>query len=604
MAQDYTFGHMTDHAEPSFGSTQRPAGRWDLPREGDVLALRYRVEQVRGQTGHELVLFASHIDLGQRVLVRMLSPEASDLPDVVSRFQRSARKALENRSEHAERVIDFGRLESGCPYRVSELPHGPSLAEILEVRGALPIQEVANVMISACEAVAEVHANNLLHRGLCPASMFIERRADGTPLVRVVDFGSAGGSPHEALLGHELSIVGADLMSSALPYTAPEQLRHPATVDARADLWALGAICYELLVGRAPFRAENPVTLLSMIAADPPTPPGSLRHDVPESLEHLVLDCLAKDPGQRPSSALELVNTLLPFASPELDELGQRVQRILRRSSHPVVPGAQSGSLRPSHSLGPVSSRAPRSYRTEATFDLGVEGVGRRSSLSSSSVRPSLLNREVTARGSVAPDASNPWPIAIVAVALSLVGAVVTTVLLKDEVPGFSATAEYAPKAAALANAAPENVERDTNQGSVGNAPSDAPGLKPATTVGRAPSPKAASEGSVAGTVKASQSSEGDSRRTSAKATAPTETVTASAVLQPKATDAKRDSSLSNSALGNSALSSPVLNNSASASKRTSEPVPSKLASSESLAVVAAAQPAAKPEADLFNGVE
>jgi hypothetical protein len=203
------------------------------------------------------------------------------------------------------------------------------------------------------------------------------------------------------------------------------------------------------------------------------------------------------------------------------------------------------------------------------------------------------LNREVTARGSVAPDASNPWPIAIVAVALSLVGAVVTTVL-KDEVPGFPATAEYAPKAAALANAAPENVERDTNQGSVGNAPSDAPGLKPATTVGRAPSPKAASEGSVAGTVRASQPSATDSRPTSAKAAAPTDTVTASAVLQPKATDAKRDSSLGNS----------VLNNSASASKRTSEQVPSKLAPPESLAAVAAAQPAAKPEADLFNGVE
>lgn len=594
MAQDYTFGHMTDHAEPSFGSTQRPAGRWDLPREGDVLALRYRVEQVRGQTGHELVLFASHIDLGQRVLVRMLSPEASDLPEVVSRFQRSARKALENRSEHAERVIDFGRLESGCPYRVSELPHGPSLAEILEVRGALPIQEVANVMISACEAVAEVHANNLLQRGLCPASMFIERRADGTPLVRVVDFGSAGGSTHEALLGHELSIVGADLMSSALPYTAPEQLRHPAAVDARADLWALGAICYELLVGRAPFRAENPVTLLSMIAADPPTPPGSLRHDVPESLEHLVLDCLAKDPAQRPSSALELVNTLLPFASPELDELGQRVQRILRRSSHPVVPGAQSGSLRPSHSLGPTSSRAPRSYRAEATFDLGVEGVGRRSSLPSSSVRPSFVNRELTARGSVAPDSSNPWPIAIVAVALSLVGAVVTTVLLKDEVPGFPAAAEYAPKTAALANATPESVDRDAQHASVGNAPLDAPGLKPGTTVGRAPSPKAASEGSVAGTVKANQPSGADSRPTSSKATAPTDTVTASAVLQPKVTHAKRDSSLGSS----------VLNNSASASKPASEQVPSKLAPSESLAAVAAAQPAAKPEADLFNGVE
>src|SRR4029077_2933762 len=112
--------------------------------EGDVLVGRYRVERVISRTPHEVVLEATHLDLGPRVLLRHLSTLASSSPEAVARFQRGARKAREMRSEHAERVVDFGRLDSGSPYRAVELPRGPSLAEIIRVRGALPIAEAGD----------------------------------------------------------------------------------------------------------------------------------------------------------------------------------------------------------------------------------------------------------------------------------------------------------------------------------------------------------------------------------------------------------------------------------------------------------------------------
>jgi eukaryotic-like serine/threonine-protein kinase len=304
-------------------------------QEGAILARRYRVQQCLGRTGHEIVLIARHLELGQRVLVRYLSPLAMELPEVVMSFQRTARKAFELRSEHAERVLDFGRLESGSPYRVSELPRGPSADEILKVRGPLPLEEAVDLVIMASEAVAEAHAARLIYKAFGTWNLFVERRSDGSPLVKVVDFSVLDALSGDILGGYELAIPGAGSMTQSLRYIAPEQIRNPGGVDYRANIWGLGGILHELLVGRPAFEADTSVALLAMIVADTPAPLNALRPDVPAEIAELVRSCLSKDPAKRPQTVGAVVDALAPFASTEIRAAAARIGRVVPGSSPP-----------------------------------------------------------------------------------------------------------------------------------------------------------------------------------------------------------------------------------------------------------------------------
>ena len=323
--------------------------------DGQILVNRYRVERVIARTAQEVVLEASHLELGQRVLLRYLSAQASSSPEAVARFQRGARKAREMRSEHAERVVDFGRLDSGSPYRAVELPRGPSLAEILRVRGELPITEAVDIVLTACDPVAEAHASGIVHRCLNTSNIFVERRSDGTPLVRVLDFGVSDPLEPDWVNGGDVAAPGAGVSPDVLRYASPEQIRSPGAVDARTDVWALGAILYELIAGVSLFQSDGALTLLSMIAADTPTPLGLLRTDVPPELEQLVLSCLEKDPNARPRSVVEVVLALAPHASADAQPAAARVARIVMRTTRPPP--------MPMHGPSSRSAPAPSSNR-------------------------------------------------------------------------------------------------------------------------------------------------------------------------------------------------------------------------------------------------
>jgi len=329
--------------------------------EGEILVNRYRVERVVARTAHEVVLEASHLDLGQRVLLRHLTTLASTSPEAVARFQRGARKAREMRSEHAERVVDFGRLDGGAPYRAVELPRGPSLAEIVRVRGALPIAEAVDIVLTACEPVAEAHASGMVHRSLSTSNVFVERRSDGSPLVRVLDFGVSDALEPDWASSDELA-PGAGASTESLRFASPEQIRNPGAVDARSDVWALGAILYELIAGAPLFHADSPLTLLAMIAADTPTPLSLFRADVPSDLEQLVLSCLEKDPEARPRSVVDVVLALTPYASADAQPAAARVARIVMRTTRPP-PLPNQGP----HSSAPHGPSMPPHGRTSTS---------------------------------------------------------------------------------------------------------------------------------------------------------------------------------------------------------------------------------------------
>src|ERR1041384_776135 len=159
------------------------------PREGDVLAGKFRIERVLGVGGMGMVVSAMHVHLEERVAIKFLLPEALGNAEAVARFGREARAAVKIKSEHVARVIDVGALENGAPYMVMELLRGHDLSQLLRDRGALPIATAVQYLLQACEALAEAHAIGIVHRDLKPANLFVTARADGTPCVKVLDFG-------------------------------------------------------------------------------------------------------------------------------------------------------------------------------------------------------------------------------------------------------------------------------------------------------------------------------------------------------------------------------------------------------------------------------
>jgi serine/threonine-protein kinase len=295
-----------------------------LPKEGDLLAGKYRVERVLGQGGMGVVVAAQHLTLRQTVAVKLLLPEAMERRDSVERFLREGRAAVSIQSEHIARVLDVGTLDSGQPFMVMEYLVGQDLGETVRSRGPLPISEAVDYVLQACEAIAEAHMLGIVHRDLKPANIFVTRRADGSPLVKVLDFGLSKVTKADTL---EPSLTSANTVMGSPYYMSPEQVRSLKSIDARADIWALGVILYELVSGKRPFAEESLGALFVMIGAEPPAPIRQYLPDIPPELEAIIYKCLEKAPANRYQTVAELARALAHFAS---DGARVSIERILR----------------------------------------------------------------------------------------------------------------------------------------------------------------------------------------------------------------------------------------------------------------------------------
>jgi serine/threonine protein kinase len=276
---------------------------------GDVLAGKYRVESVLGSGGMGTVFAALHLDLDEIRAVKLMHPMQLENPQAVERFLREARATARLRSEHIPRLYDVGRLETGAPYIVMEVLQGSDLRTLLKTRGMLPLQEAVMYILQACEAIAEAHAAGIIHRDLKPANLFLAKRPDGSPCIKVLDFGIS------KLL--EPGRDGADMTKTldvlgSIHYMAPEQLKSSRSVDGRADIWSIGIILYRLLTGRLPFHGDTPVAYI-MALREPFHPPSAFRSDLPGGLDAVVMRCLEKDPEQRVPTIKQLMADLAPF---------------------------------------------------------------------------------------------------------------------------------------------------------------------------------------------------------------------------------------------------------------------------------------------------
>ncbi len=295
--------------------------------QGQILAGKFRIERILGQGGMGVVVAATHIQLDERVALKFLLPEALANPEAVARFAREARAAVKIKSEHVARVSDVGTLESGSPYMVMEYLDGQDLADWVRSAGAMRPVDAVEFVLQACEAIAEAHALGIVHRDLKPANLFVTTRVDGTPCVKVLDFGisklTTPGSTSDMGMTRTSTVMGSPL------YMSPEQMSSTRSVDARTDIWALGIILYEVLSGRVPFEAETMPQLCGMILQDPPRPLRELRPDVPPGLEAVILRCLEKNRDARFSSVAELAAALAPFGSPGAQRSAERIARVL-----------------------------------------------------------------------------------------------------------------------------------------------------------------------------------------------------------------------------------------------------------------------------------
>src|SRR5262249_5689787 len=265
----------------------RPAGLPQVPG--------YEVQGELGRGGMGVVYRAWHLRLGRAVALKMLLAGPCARPEELERFRREAQAVAALRHANIVQVYDVGDVE-GRPFFTMEFVEGGNLAE--QIQGIpQPARQAAALVATIAEAVHAAHQSGIVHRDLKPANILLT--ADGTP--KLTDFGLA--RRLEGAAG--LTLSGAPVGTPG--YMAPEQAKgKPRDIGPAADTYALGAILYEMLTGRPPFRADTAAETLRQVVSEEPVPPSRLNAAVPRDAETICLKCLEKDPRRRYASAAEL----------------------------------------------------------------------------------------------------------------------------------------------------------------------------------------------------------------------------------------------------------------------------------------------------------
>jgi WD40 repeat protein len=316
---------------PGAGATS-PSGRIDEPPH----IPGYEVEAVLGHGGMGIVYRAVDTRLKRTVALKMLLAGPYARPGERERFLREAEAAAGLSHPNVVQVYDVGD-HVGRPYFTMEFLEGGSLAQ--QLSGApLPARQAAQLVATLASAVQAAHQGGIIHRDLKPANVLLT--ADGTP--KVADFGLArwqGGGPG-------LTVSGAPLGTPS--YMAPEQARGLThALGPPLDVYALGAILYELVTGRPPFRGETAAETERQVIAQEPVPPSRLNAKVPRDLETICLKCLEKEPGRRYATAGELAADLARFLDDEPIRARRAgpLGRLVRWGRRNPVPAASLGAM-------------------------------------------------------------------------------------------------------------------------------------------------------------------------------------------------------------------------------------------------------------------
>jgi eukaryotic-like serine/threonine-protein kinase len=316
-----------------------------LPRVGDILLEKYRVDAHLGEGGMGVVLAAYHMKLERNVALKVLHPNVANSTNAVTRFAREGRAAARLKGPHVTRIFDVEETDNGLPFLVMEHLTGEDLATRLAKEGRIPVEVAVDLVLQACEALAEAHAQGVVHRDLKPENLYLAKLPEGSTILKLLDFGIsklllsrtdevldatrtatlAGSKPLKKNEAGDTKLTDADSLMGTPRYMSPEQILSPTTVDQRADIWALGIILFELLSGETPFNGSTASEIIIAITTEP-LPELNVGLGIPIPLLATAKRCLEKNPLDRFPNIASLAIELAPFGGPRAFE---RLDRVL-----------------------------------------------------------------------------------------------------------------------------------------------------------------------------------------------------------------------------------------------------------------------------------
>jgi serine/threonine-protein kinase len=257
---------------------------------------QYRLKRRLGAGGMGEVYLAEHVLLKQPCAVKLIRPERAGDTAILRRFEREVQATARLKHWNTVQIFDYGHAADGTFYYVMEYLPGPTLEQLVQRHGPLAPGRAVHLLRQACMALREAHALGLIHRDLKPANMMVCERGAVHDVLKLLDFGlvkAVGLDSRDEALTQQGAIAGTPA------YMSPEQASGNEHLDARADVYSLGAVAYFLLTGQPPFRRDKAIQLILAQIHEPVRPLAELRPDVPADLQDVVLRCLEKDPARR-----------------------------------------------------------------------------------------------------------------------------------------------------------------------------------------------------------------------------------------------------------------------------------------------------------------
>ncbi len=346
---------------------------------GRTIDEKYCPTAILGEGGMGTVYEAQHLLMERSVALKVLHPLFASDPDVVRRFQQEAQAAGSIGHPNICEIYDAGQLDDGSPYLVMKRLLGETLADRLEREKVLPVALMVDIASQVLSALGAAHEKGIVHRDIKPDNIFLVERAGFGPMVKLLDFGISKNVANEGL-----HLTRTGVVMGTPYYMAPEQARGEF-VDARIDLYAVGAVLYESSTGRRPFDSDDLAELLRLVLFETPRPPRELRPSLPETFALVVERAIAKDRTERYQTAQEFMVALSTLraeteayrvgtSEPERSRWGQRVELLPPRplanrwpSAPPTAPAASSGVPKPWRARPSVASERPPS--TSATSE-------------------------------------------------------------------------------------------------------------------------------------------------------------------------------------------------------------------------------------------
>ncbi|HVS36203.1 MAG TPA: serine/threonine-protein kinase [Gemmataceae bacterium] len=272
---------------------------------------QYRLKRVVGFGGMGAVYLAEHVMLRRPCAVKLIRPDQAGDPRTLLRFEREVRATATLTHPNTVEIFDYGHAEDGTFYYVMEYLPGMNLEELVEQHGPMPPERAVHLLRQVCQALREAHGIGLIHRDVKPSNIFACERGKVYDVAKLLDFGLVKGF---GLEGDDGRLTRDGALTGSPAFVSPEQAKGRAQLDARSDIYNVGAVAYFLLTGQLLFDRSSALEMLHAHAYEPPTPIPQFQQTAAADLQGVVLRCLEKDPDRRYPDAASLDRALAACA--------------------------------------------------------------------------------------------------------------------------------------------------------------------------------------------------------------------------------------------------------------------------------------------------